>query len=159
MIRFSQTNKHSQSQVSGDRKRVVFGSGCDSEDRNFLAEDPLLPGNVYTWKLRYQGDSINLFVGVIDESKFVVDGGSDRNAHCFSNDGGTVYGCLPRNYSRWNPGELLEINVNLVNYTLKIMSVSNSSINLTGTLPRLSSGNYYPFASFYYSDHGLEIVE
>ncbi|KAL0251075.1 hypothetical protein GEMRC1_000289 [Eukaryota sp. GEM-RC1] len=68
MIRFSQTRKHSQLQVSVDRKRVVVGSG--SSGRNILGEDPLLPGNVYNWKLRYQGTTSCLYVGVIDESKF-----------------------------------------------------------------------------------------
>ncbi|KAL0252213.1 hypothetical protein GEMRC1_001425 [Eukaryota sp. GEM-RC1] len=156
VIRFSQTRKHSQLHVSEDRKRVVVGSGGFG-DRNILGEDPLLPGNVYTWKLRYQGRD-GLFIGVIDQSKFTVGGRSDKSAHCRSN-GGTIYGCLSGNKTKWNPGELLEINVNLINYTLTIKSLSNSSINLTGTLPRLSSGYYYPFASLWYSDHVLEIVE
>ncbi|KAL0251058.1 hypothetical protein GEMRC1_000272 [Eukaryota sp. GEM-RC1] len=50
VIRFSPTKKHSELQVSGDRRRVVFGSG-GSGWRNILGEDPLLPGNEYTWKL------------------------------------------------------------------------------------------------------------
>ncbi|KAL0251861.1 hypothetical protein GEMRC1_001073 [Eukaryota sp. GEM-RC1] len=156
MIRFSQTRKHSRLQVSGDRQRVV-GSGGDGF-RNILGEDPLLPGNVYTWKLRYQGNTNSLWVGVIDESKF--SGGSYvmNEFHCFCNDTRS-YGCLSGNKAKWNPGELLEINVNLSNYTLTIKSFSNSSINLTGTLPRLSSGNYYPWAFLYYGSHELEIVE
>ncbi|KAL0251003.1 hypothetical protein GEMRC1_000217 [Eukaryota sp. GEM-RC1] len=60
VIKFSQTRKHSQLQVSGDRKRVVHGC-CDVQRRNILGEDPLLPGNVYTWKLRYQGNTGGLF--------------------------------------------------------------------------------------------------
>ncbi|KAL0251280.1 hypothetical protein GEMRC1_000493 [Eukaryota sp. GEM-RC1] len=88
MIKFSNTLKHSQLQVSGDRKRVVFGSGGSffGEDRSILGEDPLLPGNVYTWKLRYQGSTDALFVGVLDESKFSVEGGCYQYAHCFRND-------------------------------------------------------------------------
>ncbi|KAL0251558.1 hypothetical protein GEMRC1_000771 [Eukaryota sp. GEM-RC1] len=155
MIRFSHTRKHSELQVSDDRKRVV-GAGSDGI-RNILGEDPLLPGNEYTWKLRYQGTTSNLVVGVIDESKFSVDDGC-VNAHCFYN-GNDVWGCLSGNKTQWNPGELLEINVNLINHTLTIKSVSNSSINLTGTLPRLSSGNYYPYALLWHSDHVIEIVE
>ncbi|KAL0252178.1 hypothetical protein GEMRC1_001390 [Eukaryota sp. GEM-RC1] len=158
VIRFSQTQKHSQLQVSGDRKRVVYGSGSNG-CRNILGEDPLLSGNVYTWKLRYQGTTCSLFVGVIDGSKFVVDGDCFDNTHCRSNSGNTIGGCLSGNTTQWNPGELLEINANLVNNTLTIKSVSNSSINLSGTLHRLSSGNYYPFASLFYSDHELETVE
>ncbi|KAL0251459.1 hypothetical protein GEMRC1_000672 [Eukaryota sp. GEM-RC1] len=155
VIRFSPTKKHSQLQVSGDRKRVVVGDGVD---RNILGEDPLRPGNEYTWKLRYQGHTNSLIVGVIDESEFSVEGHFYGNGHCFRN-GNNVWGCLSGNKTKWNPGELLEISVNLVNYTLTIKSVSNSSINLTGTLPRLSSGYYYPFALLYHSDHVLEIVE
>ncbi|KAL0251083.1 hypothetical protein GEMRC1_000297 [Eukaryota sp. GEM-RC1] len=158
VIRFSPTKKHSQLQVSGDRKRVVVGSGIDGVDRNILGEDPLLPGNEYTWKLRYQGNTYGLVVGVIDESKFSVDGGCG-NAHCFHNYGNSVFDCLSGDQTQWNPGELLEINVNLINHTLTIKSVSNSSINLTGTLPRLSSGNYYPFARLGHSNHVLDIVE
>ncbi|KAL0251471.1 hypothetical protein GEMRC1_000684 [Eukaryota sp. GEM-RC1] len=156
VIRFSPTKKHSQLQVSGDRKRVD-GSGGDGS-RNILGEDPLLPGNEYTWKLRYQGNIQSLVVGVIDESKFIVEGDCFEDAHCLesSNQFDT---CLLGNKAQWNPGELLEINVNLINYTLTIKSMSNSSINLTGTLPRLSSGNYYPWAFLWYSDHELEIVE
>ncbi|KAL0252145.1 hypothetical protein GEMRC1_001357 [Eukaryota sp. GEM-RC1] len=106
----------------------------------------------------FQGYTGNLFVGVIDESEFNVDGYCYKNAHgTFNHD--SVYGCLSGSTPNWNPGELLEINANLVNFTLTIKSVSNSSINLTGTLPRLSSGNYYPFAHLYRSDHELEIVE
>ncbi|KAL0251001.1 hypothetical protein GEMRC1_000215 [Eukaryota sp. GEM-RC1] len=157
VIRFSPTKKHSQLQVSGDRKRVVVGSGGGGV-RNILGEDPLLPGDEYTWKLRYQGGTGGLVVGVIDESKFSVDGYCWGNAHCFHN-GNNVFGCLSGNKTKWNPGELLEINVNLINHTLTIKSVSNSSINLTGTLPRLSSGNYYPYALLWYSDHVIEIVE
>ncbi|KAL0252223.1 hypothetical protein GEMRC1_001435 [Eukaryota sp. GEM-RC1] len=158
VIKFSQTQKHSKLQVSGDRKRVVFGSGGDTW-RNILGEDPLLPGNEYTWKLRYQGTTYSLFVGVIDVSKFSVDGNCRQDAHGIFNVNGTVRGCLSGTTTQWNRGELLEINVNLVNNTLTIKSVSNSSINLTGTLPRLSSGNYYPFATLRHSDHELEIVE
>ncbi|KAL0251531.1 hypothetical protein GEMRC1_000744 [Eukaryota sp. GEM-RC1] len=158
MIKFSQTRKHSELQVSDDRKRVVVGSGGGVR-RNILGEDPLLPGNVYTWKLRYQGNTSYLFVGVIDESKFSVDGGCYKNAHGIFNGEGLIHGCLIGTTDQWNPGELLEINADLINYTLTIKSVSNFSINLTGTLPRLSSGNYYPFASLYRSDHELEIVE
>ncbi|KAL0251462.1 hypothetical protein GEMRC1_000675 [Eukaryota sp. GEM-RC1] len=87
MIRFSQTRKHSQLQVSGDRKRVVFGSGSFGF-RNILGQDPIYPGNNYTWKLRYQGDTDNLWVGVIDESKFSVDSGCYMDAH------GTFNHCL-----------------------------------------------------------------
>ncbi|KAL0251501.1 hypothetical protein GEMRC1_000714 [Eukaryota sp. GEM-RC1] len=157
MIRFSQTKKHSQLKVKRDGKRVVFGSGS-SGLRNILGEDPLLPGNVYTWKLRYQGNRYDLYVGVIDESKFRVEYGVG-NAHCFENDGDRITGCLSGNKTAWSPGELLEINVNLINYTLTIKSVSNSSINLTGTLTRLSRGNYYPFAQVNKSNHVLEIVD
>ncbi|KAL0251108.1 hypothetical protein GEMRC1_000322 [Eukaryota sp. GEM-RC1] len=157
VIRFSQTRKHSQLQVSGDRKRVVVGSG-NGVCRNILGEDPLLPGNVYTWKLRYQGRNCGLYVGVIDESKFRVDCDCTYMAHCYA-CGDTFQGCLFGTSNKWNPGELLEINANLTNYTLTIKSVSNFSINLTGTLPKLSSGNYYPFASLFWSDHELEIVE
>ncbi|KAL0252113.1 hypothetical protein GEMRC1_001325 [Eukaryota sp. GEM-RC1] len=157
VIRFCPTKKHSQLQVSGDRKRVVVGSS-GIVTRNILGEDPLLPGNEYTWKMRYQGHTSGLIVGVIDESQFSVDGDCWGNAHCFSNSG-SVWGCLLGNKTQWNPGELLEINVNLINHTLTIKSTSNSSINLTGTLPRLSSGNYYPFARLFWSNHVLEIVE
>ncbi|KAL0242896.1 hypothetical protein GEMRC1_005459 [Eukaryota sp. GEM-RC1] len=158
VIRFSPIKKHSELQVSRDRKRVVVGSGSYGH-RNILAEDPLLPGNVYTWKLRHQGTTNSLIVGVIDESKFSVEGACFGSAHCFCNNGYNVWGCLSGNKTQWNPCELLEINVNLINHTLTIKSVSNSSINLTGTLPRLSSGNYYPYAFMYHSDHVLEIIE
>ncbi|KAL0249590.1 hypothetical protein GEMRC1_004820 [Eukaryota sp. GEM-RC1] len=157
-ILFSQTRKHPQLDLSEDRKRVD-ANGIDWLSRNILGEDPLLPGNVYTWKLRYQGSNRSLVVGVIDESKFSVEGHCFENAHCFHNSGKGVFGCLSGNKTQWNPGELLEINVNLINYVLTIKSVSNSSINLSGTLPRLSSGNYYPFAYLCHSDHVLEIVE
>ncbi|KAL0252094.1 hypothetical protein GEMRC1_001306 [Eukaryota sp. GEM-RC1] len=159
VIRFSQIRKHSELQVSDDRKRVVVGSGF-SGSRNILGEDPLLPGNVYTWKLRYQGNITMLFVGVIDESKFSDDEENCfySNAHCYANSL-NICGCLSGNKARWNLGELLEVNVNLITDTLTIKSMSNSSINLTGALPRLTSCNYYPYAFLYYGDHVLEIVE
>ncbi|KAL0251486.1 hypothetical protein GEMRC1_000699 [Eukaryota sp. GEM-RC1] len=157
VIRFSPTKKRDELQVSGDRKRVVVRSWYGAV-RNILGEDPLLPGNEYTWKLRYQGNTSGLVVGVIDESKFSVDSNCWENAHCFYN-GSKVFGCLSGNKTKWNPGELLEISVNLINHTSTIKSVSNSSINLSGTLPRLSSGNYYPYARLHYIDHVLEIVE
>ncbi|KAL0250957.1 hypothetical protein GEMRC1_000171 [Eukaryota sp. GEM-RC1] len=157
-FRFSQTRKHSELQVSGDGKRVVHGSGGDDGRRNISGEDPLLPGNGYTWKLRYQGTTHSLFVGVIDEAKFRVDVRCDQVAHgCRNSNFG--YGCLSGDKTQWNPGELLEINANLINNTITIKSVSNFSINLTGTLPRINSGYYYPFAMLYCSDHELEIVE
>ncbi|KAL0252221.1 hypothetical protein GEMRC1_001433 [Eukaryota sp. GEM-RC1] len=155
-IRFSQTRKHSQLQVSGNGKRVVHVN-CNGHT-NILGEDPLLPGNVYSWKLRYQGNTTALVVGVIDESKFRVDVKCEQNAHGCRNNR-SVYGCLSGNTSQWNPGELLEVSVNLINYTLSINSVSSSSINLTGTLTRLSSGNYFPYALLFCCDHVLEIVE
>ncbi|KAL0251904.1 hypothetical protein GEMRC1_001116 [Eukaryota sp. GEM-RC1] len=158
MIRFSQTRKHSQLQVSEDRKRVVIGSGGFGT-RCILGENPLLPGNVYTWKLRYQGDSSMLFVGVIDERKFRVDVSCVENAHGIYNGNGQVFGCLIGTTAQWNPGELLEISADLINHTLTIKFVSNSSITFIETLPRLSSGNYYPYFYLYRSDHELEIVE
>ncbi|KAL0251561.1 hypothetical protein GEMRC1_000774 [Eukaryota sp. GEM-RC1] len=156
VIRFSPTKKHSQLQVSGDRKRVVVGSG-GYPNKNILGEDPLLPGNVYTWKLMYQGINGGLVVGVIDEPQFKVNGVCG-SAHVFANFS-AVYGCLLGNITQWNPGELLEINVNLINHTLTIKSVGNSSINLTGTLPRLSGGNYYPYALLNSNNNVLVIVE
>ncbi|KAL0251150.1 hypothetical protein GEMRC1_000364 [Eukaryota sp. GEM-RC1] len=90
---------------------------------------------------------------------FSVDGDLHTSAHCFHNYGTGVWGCLSGNKVKWNPGELLEINVNLINHTSTIKSVSNSSINLTGTLPQLSSGNYYPYARLCRGNHVLEIVE
>ncbi|KAL0251935.1 hypothetical protein GEMRC1_001147 [Eukaryota sp. GEM-RC1] len=158
VIRFSPTKKHSQLQVSGDRMKVFVGSGGNVIG-NILGEDPLPPGNEYTWKLRYQGTTCSLIVGVIDESQFSVEGRCYDYAHCFENDCDRITGCLSGNKTKWNPGELLEINVNLVNYSLTIKSMSNSLINLTGPLPRLSSGNYYPYATLWRDDHVLEIVE
>ncbi|KAL0251925.1 hypothetical protein GEMRC1_001137 [Eukaryota sp. GEM-RC1] len=155
---FTQTRKHSELHVSEDSTRVVVGTSGDKW-RSILGEDPLLPGNDYTWKLRYQGRTISLFVGVIDESKFSVDDACYVNAHGIFNGNGNYYGCLSGTSTQWNPGSLLEININLIDYILTIKSVSNSSINLTGTLPRLSSGNYYPFASLYWAYHELEIFE
>ncbi|KAL0228624.1 hypothetical protein GEMRC1_013244 [Eukaryota sp. GEM-RC1] len=157
MIKFSQSKMSSLLQLSEDQKRVIVGSGSN-QWRNILGEDPLLLGNAYTWKLRYQGTTDSLYVGVIDESKFSVGSWCYSQGHCLS-IGGSVYGCLSGNAVQWNPGEVLEINVNLIIHTLTIKSVGDSSINLTGTLPRLSSGNYCLFASLYYSDHVLEIVE
>ncbi|KAL0250897.1 hypothetical protein GEMRC1_000111 [Eukaryota sp. GEM-RC1] len=126
-----------------------------------ISWEKILPGNVYTWKLRYQAYTTcsSLFVGVIDESRFSVECDCEEDDHGILNGNGSVYGRLSGNTTQWNPGELPEISVNLINNALKIKSVGNSRINLTGTLPRLSSGNYYPFASFCYSDHVLEIVE
>ncbi|KAL0251159.1 hypothetical protein GEMRC1_000372 [Eukaryota sp. GEM-RC1] len=159
-IKLSQTRKSSLLQVSDDRKRVDFGEKCHSHvEGNILGEDPLLPGNVYTWKLRYQGNTEALFVGVIDESKFADGCDCFEKAHGILNDHGNFEGCLSGNKTQWNPGELLEINANLVNFTLTIKSVSNSLINLSGNLPTLSSGNYYPYIGFWYGDHELEIVE
>ncbi|KAL0228667.1 hypothetical protein GEMRC1_013287 [Eukaryota sp. GEM-RC1] len=157
-IRFSPTKKHSQLQVSGDRKKVAV---VDRDDyrRNILGEDPLLPGNLYTWKLRYAEGPNSLFVGVIAESNFSADDWCCDIAHCFHNYGDQVHGCLSGTQTKWNPGELLEISVNLIYNTLTIKSFGKSSINLSGTLPRLRSGNYYPFASLFWACHVLEIVE
>ncbi|KAL0249267.1 hypothetical protein GEMRC1_004500 [Eukaryota sp. GEM-RC1] len=156
-MRFSQTRKHSQLQVSEDKKRVGFGSGS-RVIRNIMGEDPLLPENVYTWKLWYQGNTNHLLVGVIDESKFSVEGRCHDDAHCYSSHN-QAFGCLSGSKTKWNPGELLEITVDLINYKLTIECVGSSSIYLSGTLPRLSSGNYYPFARLYFSDHVLDVVE
>ncbi|KAL0251037.1 hypothetical protein GEMRC1_000251 [Eukaryota sp. GEM-RC1] len=158
VIKFSRTRKHPQLQVIGNRKRVVYGSDVDCVDRNILGEDPLRPGNFYSWKLRYEGSHQSLVVGVIDESKFRVDGECFHNAHCYVNSN-CSYGCRSGNKTIWNPYELLQITANLINYTLTIKYVSNPSITLTGTLPRLSSGNFYLFASLFCCDHVLEIVE
>ncbi|KAL0250885.1 hypothetical protein GEMRC1_000099 [Eukaryota sp. GEM-RC1] len=149
--------KHNELKIRRHGKRVeVVRSG--NKYRNILGEYPLLPGNVYTWKLRYQGTTNSLAVGVIHESKFSVDGSSFENAHCFFSHN-PVCGGLLGNTDQWNPGEALEINANLNDQILSIKSVSNSSINLTGTLPRFSSGNYYLYAFLYWADHVLEIGE
>ncbi|KAL0251163.1 hypothetical protein GEMRC1_000376 [Eukaryota sp. GEM-RC1] len=140
-MNFSQIRKNSQLRVSEDGKRVVVASDS-CRVRNILGEDPLHPGNEYTWKLRYQGTTHSLFVGVIDESKFRVGGSCWTNVHCFGN-GKYAFGCLSENKTKRIPSELLEIKADLINYTLTIKSMGNSSINLTGTLPRLSGGNYY----------------
>ncbi|KAL0251452.1 hypothetical protein GEMRC1_000665 [Eukaryota sp. GEM-RC1] len=105
----------------------------------------------------YQGGTDALFVGVIDESKFRVSGCCYENAHCFENN--RIHGCLSGPASRWKPGEFLEVKVNLITHTLTIKSVGKSSINMTGTLPRLISGNYYTYASLCCRNQALEIVE
>ncbi|KAL0246268.1 hypothetical protein GEMRC1_007480 [Eukaryota sp. GEM-RC1] len=158
-IRFSQTLKHSQLRVSqGGRRVVVVGDGFT--ERNILGQNPLLPSDVYTWKLWYEGDTHYLIVGVIDESEFRVDDVCYENAHGRSSSGNTICGCLSGNGTQWDSREILEINANLINYTLTIRTVDNSSIYHSGTLPRLSSGNYYyPFARLAQSDHELEILE
>ncbi|KAL0237825.1 hypothetical protein GEMRC1_012299 [Eukaryota sp. GEM-RC1] len=144
MIRFSQTRKHSELQVSGDQKElfteVVMGTEVSWEKTHF-----------------FQGNTGVLVVGVVDESEFLVSS-CYASAHCIYSHGGGS-GCLSGNKTKWNPGELVEINVNLINHTLTIKSVRNSSINLVGTLPRLSSGNYYLYAHLFHSDQLLEIVE
>ncbi|KAL0251753.1 hypothetical protein GEMRC1_000965 [Eukaryota sp. GEM-RC1] len=157
MIKFCHTRKHSDLQLSKVRKSVVV-EGAGGVNRNILGEHPLLPGNLYTWKLRYQGNTQGLWVGVIDESKFSVDGRCFGNGRCFYNDN-AVCGGLSGNKCEWQPGDLLQINVDLIDYTITIKSLSNSSIDLTGTLPRLSSGHYYPYAFLWYSDLELEIVQ
>ncbi|KAL0251146.1 hypothetical protein GEMRC1_000360 [Eukaryota sp. GEM-RC1] len=73
MIKVSQTKKLYQFQVCGNRNRVV-GTCGNSVCRSSLGQNPLLLSNVYTWKLRYQGNPDGLFVGVIDNSMFDVDG-------------------------------------------------------------------------------------
>ncbi|KAL0248987.1 hypothetical protein GEMRC1_004221 [Eukaryota sp. GEM-RC1] len=157
MIRFSQTRKNSHLQVSDDMKTVVV-SEDGRGNRNILGEDPLLPGNVYTWKLRYQGSTDSLLVGVIDDTQFVADGYCFEYAHYMTNHV-SDYGRLSGTKAQWNPGEVLEISVDLINYTLSIKSMDNSSIKLTGTLPRLSSGNYYPWVYLRHGDHVLTIIE
>ncbi|KAL0229423.1 hypothetical protein GEMRC1_014040 [Eukaryota sp. GEM-RC1] len=158
VIKISKSRKHSEFKISADSTKVVV-SGSGNKNRHLLGKDPLTPGNVYTWKLKYQGNSRNLDVGVIDESKFSVDGRCYTCAHCFRNNVGYLYGCLSGRQEQWNPGELLEINVNLINYSLTIKSVGNSSIYLTGRLPKLSDGNYYPYACLYNKNHQLEIIQ
>ncbi|KAL0239916.1 hypothetical protein GEMRC1_010024 [Eukaryota sp. GEM-RC1] len=156
-IKFSQTRKHPELQVSDDGKRVVH-DWINGFPTSILGEDPLLPGNDYTWKMRYHGYPANLWVGVIDESNSSLDDNCFLYGHGIFNHN-DVYGCLAGHKAQWNPGELLEINVNLINYTLTIKSVRNSVIELTGTLPRLSSGNYFLHAEMYYNNHVLEIVD
>ncbi|KAL0249123.1 hypothetical protein GEMRC1_004356 [Eukaryota sp. GEM-RC1] len=158
VISFSQTKKHSQLSVSNDNKRVVLASG-DPKYRYILGENPLLPGNDYTWKMWYQGCHSDLCIGVIDEAEFNIDGDCYESAHCCFSCEDKGFGCLSGFKIQWKPGELLEINANLIDFTLTVKSVGNSSTYLTGTLPRLSSGNYYPFACLYYVNHVLEIVE
>ncbi|KAL0248902.1 hypothetical protein GEMRC1_004136 [Eukaryota sp. GEM-RC1] len=158
MIRFSQVRKNAQLQVSKAGKRVaVDASG--SWYRNILGEEPLLPGNVYTWKLRFEGDDKHIVVGVIDESKFGSDVCCYAKAHTFHSCGGHVFGGLSGNKAQWNRDEELEITANLIDETLTIQSLSSSSIDLSGPLPKLNNGNYYPYFFMRNSDQVLEIVE
>ncbi|KAL0229489.1 hypothetical protein GEMRC1_014106 [Eukaryota sp. GEM-RC1] len=108
--------------------------------------------------MRYDKGSNSLVVGVMDESNFSADDWCCDIAHCFHNYGDQILGCLSGTQTQWNPGELLEIHVNLIDYTLTIKSFGKCSINLSGTLPRLRNGNY-PFASLFWDCHILEIVE
>ncbi|KAL0251563.1 hypothetical protein GEMRC1_000776 [Eukaryota sp. GEM-RC1] len=157
LINFFRTRRYSLFQAIG--RKTTASVEPNSGYKNILGEDPLLPGNEYTWKLRYRGRDRYLFVGVIDESKFKVDGyWSWEWAHCFENDGDRIRGCLSGIKNKWNAGELLEISANLITYTLTIKTVGSPYINLTGTLPRLRSGNYYPFALLGKSDHVLQVV-
>ncbi|KAL0252124.1 hypothetical protein GEMRC1_001336 [Eukaryota sp. GEM-RC1] len=135
LINFFRTRKFLLFQTIG-RKTTAFVEP-NSGYKNILGEDPLLPGKLYTWKLRYQGYTRCLFVGVIDESEFKVEGyWSWEWAHCFENCD-RMRGCLSGIKNNWVPGELLEINANLITYTLTIKTVDSPYINLTGTLPRL----------------------
>ncbi|KAL0229502.1 hypothetical protein GEMRC1_014119 [Eukaryota sp. GEM-RC1] len=135
LIKFSNTRKHSELQVSPDQLKVsVVGDG--SRIRNIVSAEPLLPGNDYTWKLRYKGPNQSLVVGVIEESMFKIDGDCFENCQGLFNGGGEVLGYLSGNPAQWKPGELLEINVNLISNKLTIKSIRNSSIDLTGSLEK-----------------------
>ncbi|KAL0251817.1 hypothetical protein GEMRC1_001029 [Eukaryota sp. GEM-RC1] len=149
MIKFSQIRKHPQLQVSEDKRESILG------------EVPLIPGNDYTWKLRYQGHTSDIFVGIIDESKFSINEEDECHfdAHGIFNDECDFQNNLSSVIVDWNPGELLEINANLINYTLTIKFVGNSSMYHTETLPRLSRGNYYQYAHMWSMDHVIEIVD
>ncbi|KAL0251278.1 hypothetical protein GEMRC1_000491 [Eukaryota sp. GEM-RC1] len=158
--RFSQTRKHWDLEVSQHNQRVAVATGSGGcIVKNILGEDPLIPGMIYNWKLRYQGYISGLVVGVIDESRFDTGGHCSANAHCFYNNG-SVCGCLSGDHQQWKPNELLQVNVNLIDYTITIKTMGISTIRLSGYLPRLRSGHYYySYARLCFPNHVLEMVE
>ncbi|KAL0246507.1 hypothetical protein GEMRC1_007719 [Eukaryota sp. GEM-RC1] len=126
---------------------------------NILGQDPLLPGNVYSWRILYSGYPLNIFVGVINESNFKSDEWCEDLAHGCFNGFGDPSGCLSGKSSQWDEHEILEISVDMTKNVMTIRSVGNDGISLTGVLPMLSQGYYYPFFVLYRNDHVIELVD
>ncbi|KAL0242432.1 hypothetical protein GEMRC1_004995 [Eukaryota sp. GEM-RC1] len=161
-ILFSTSRKHPRLVVSSDQKTLTV-NGSDSFVRNILGDKPLLPGNVYTWKVTYSGCKPGcLVVGVIDEGVFSPDtnchGGNCHGVINNSTNCGRVCGSL----ARWDPHQVLEFTANMIDCTLSIKAIGNNcSINLSGTLPTISScdRNYYPFFRSSYPNIVVQLID
>ncbi|KAL0209814.1 hypothetical protein P9112_009898 [Eukaryota sp. TZLM1-RC] len=124
-------------------------------------DEPLKHGSVHKWRVSYQGGNQGgnqgLVIGVIAGKKFY-------SSRISSFD---VYGCfnggIPLNTSgtctKWEEGDVIEITVDLVNYTINLKEVGSGYIDFNGELPRLDGDSYYPYCSLLYPDQKLYIVE
>ncbi|KAL0209799.1 hypothetical protein P9112_009883 [Eukaryota sp. TZLM1-RC] len=162
---FSKEFKHDKVFVSDNG--LVAESGGGGGYQQIRGDKPLKHGSVHKWRVRYQGDDGGFAIGVIAGKKF----DSSRFNHS------DVYGCHngsgePFNTSgttsQWKQGDVIEITVDLVNYTINLKEVGSGYIDLNGELPRLDGDFYYPYFAFGYSstqnvivrhDHRLYIVE
>ncbi|KAL0235049.1 hypothetical protein GEMRC1_001631 [Eukaryota sp. GEM-RC1] len=155
-VEFSVTQRHPELTVNVTKNNVKV-SGKSETYRNILGSKPLLPDSVYQWKVRYRGNPRGFRVGVIDEKKFTVDGKCFDLAHCVSSSN-MSYGCLSDLSAEWKPGQVLEVTADMVLHILTVKSVADSTINVTGTLPTLGSGSYYPYFYLWRPEQELFLV-
>ncbi|KAL0209795.1 hypothetical protein P9112_009879 [Eukaryota sp. TZLM1-RC] len=155
---FSKEYKHDLVVVSDNglvaESRVYPFFVCDQPIRG---DKPLKHGSVHKWRVRYKGRDSNLVIGVIAGKKF------DSSRFNRSD----VYGChcngQPLNTSgtrtQWKQGDVIEITVDLVNYTINLKELGSGYIDINGELPRLDDDSYYPVFNMYWANHRLFIVE
>ncbi|KAL0241448.1 hypothetical protein GEMRC1_006683 [Eukaryota sp. GEM-RC1] len=113
-----------------------------------MCQQPLLSGQVYTWKFTYTGSPRDLFVGVIPSSKF------NENDFCLFDAYGifnhademvSVQGAKPA----WSSGTTLTVTVDLFDTEQSSVHISNNiDIHVFGDLPPLHNDFYRPFSVF-----------
>ncbi|KAL0209988.1 hypothetical protein P9112_010072 [Eukaryota sp. TZLM1-RC] len=152
---FSKEYKNYKVFVSDDG--LIAKSGDGPLEQPIRGDKPLKHGSVYKWRFRYQGCDRNLVIGVIAGKKFNISGISRSDVYgCFN--GGTLINTSGTT-SQWKQGDVIEITVDLVNYTINLKEVGSGYIDLNGELPRLDGDFYYPCCSLYDRNHQLYIVE
>ncbi|KAL0244837.1 hypothetical protein GEMRC1_008919 [Eukaryota sp. GEM-RC1] len=160
VLSFSSSLKHQNLNISNGGKTVTR-NGSNQTWQHVLSETPLLTGNVYKVRARNvnpSSSSDGIMIGIIPRKDFDCSGVySKPNAHCFYSHRNNFYPSGTPN-GKWNPNEIIEITINLVNNSITVTKESDPGFNCTREIRSLDNDNYHLVGCLVYQNSVLELL-
>ncbi|KAL0245311.1 hypothetical protein GEMRC1_009390 [Eukaryota sp. GEM-RC1] len=140
--------------------KTVTHSGPNSRWSNVISETPLLTGNVYKVRAMYVSHFFDgIMIGIVPRKEFDCGGDaySKPNAHCFYSAVNDFFHAGSPN-GIWNPNEIIEITINLVNNSITVTKESDPGFNCTIEISSLYNDNYHLVGVLFEQNSVLELL-